>query len=132
MPAYTPNDPSYPQYPAPVHPTTTRDDDTKAPYDDLIDQYAAPYGNQASRTYAVDPTSMSRDGRQPSVPLSKHSFSTSKDFKSLDGHSQAHPDWEYPPQSTAEIEEKEKKTWRSVRSLPISRRHSRKPNAALL
>ncbi|EJF66490.1 hypothetical protein BD309DRAFT_127067 [Dichomitus squalens] len=114
MPAHTPNDPSYPQYPAPVYPTTSRDDEIKAPYDDLIDQYATPYGTQANRTFAVDPASMSRHGRQPSVPLSKHSYETSKDFKSLDGHGRDPPDWEYPPQlAKEETAEKEKKTWRS-------------------
>lgn len=108
---------SYLQYPAAIYPTASRDDETKAPYDDLIDQYAAPYGSQAHRTYAVDPASMSRHGRQPSFPTSKHSYDTSRDFKSTDGHKQDPPDWEYPPPpAKGEMVEKEVKTWRSVRS----------------
>ncbi|PIL29601.1 hypothetical protein GSI_08237 [Ganoderma sinense ZZ0214-1] len=115
MSAQTPSNPStsYPQYPAAVHPTS-RDDETKAPYDDLIDHYAAPYGSQAHRTYAVDPASMSRHVREPSFPLSKHSYDTSRDYKSADGHNHDPPDWEYPPPPTkGEKVEKEAKTWRS-------------------
>lgn len=122
MSAQTPSKPStsYPQYPAPVYPTTSRDDETKAPYDDLIDQYAAPYGSQAYRTYAVDPASMSRHDRKPSFPISKHSYDTSRDFKSADGHNQEPPDWEYPPPlAKGEQIEKESKTWRSVRPVLI-------------
>ena len=128
MSPHTPSNPStsYPQYPPAVYPTTSRDDETKAPYDDLIDQYAATYGSQAHTTYAVDPASMSRHGRQPSFPMSKHSYDTSTDFKSADGHKQDPPDWEYPPPpAKGEIVEKEAKTWRSVRPiLLISRRRA--------
>ncbi|KAI1797658.1 hypothetical protein LXA43DRAFT_259521 [Ganoderma leucocontextum] len=132
MSAQIPTNPStsYPKYPPAVHPT---DDETKAPYDDLIDQYAAPYGNQAHRTYAVDPTSMSQHARQPSFPMSKHSYDTSRDFKSVDAHNQDPPDWEYPPPlAKGEKVEKEVKTWRSVRPiLLMSRRHSRELDGPL-
>ncbi|TFK90216.1 hypothetical protein K466DRAFT_485138 [Polyporus arcularius HHB13444] len=105
-----PQDTSFPQYPAPVLPHPTRDDEAKAPYDDLIDQYASPYGNQAHRTYAVDPASLAGHARQPSYPLSKHSYTTSKDFKSLDSHGQDTPDWEYPPPLSKEDKKDEKET----------------------
>ncbi len=115
-----PQDSSFPQYPAPVLPHPTRDDEAKAPYDDLIDQYASPYGNQAHRTYAVDPASLAGHARQPSYPLSKHSYTTSKDFKSLDSHGQDTPDWEYPPPLSKEDKKDEKETsWSKVR-LPLS------------
>ena len=111
-----PQHPSYPQYPAPVHPS--RDDETKAPYDDLIDQYASPYGNQAHKTFAVDPASFSGHARQPSYPLSKHSYETSKDLKSLDSHAQDPPDWGYPPPLSKETKKDEKEsTWSKVRPL---------------
>lgn len=112
--------PSYPpQYPA-QPPLAHHDDDTKAPYDDLIDQYAAPYGTQTHRTYAVDPTSLnladSRHGRAPSYPLPKQSYSseTTKDIKSLEDHGPDPPDWGYPP-AAAQEDAKEEKSWTRVR-----------------
>ncbi|KAI0336060.1 hypothetical protein GY45DRAFT_1239290 [Cubamyces sp. BRFM 1775] len=108
--------PTYPpQYPA-QPPLAHHDDDTKAPYDDLIDQYAAPYGTQTHRTYAVDPTSLnlanSRHGRAPSYPLPKQSYSseTTKDIKSLEDHEPDPPDWGYPP-TAAQEDAKEEKSW---------------------
>ncbi|KAI0374406.1 hypothetical protein BV20DRAFT_936044 [Pilatotrama ljubarskyi] len=107
--------PSYPpQYPA-QPPLAHRDNDTKAPYDDLIDQYATPYGTQAHKTYAVDPASLnladSRHGRAPSYPLPKQSYSSdvTKDTKTLEGHGPDPPDWEYPP-TLAKGDAKEKET----------------------
>ncbi|KAI0757239.1 hypothetical protein C8Q80DRAFT_86117 [Daedaleopsis nitida] len=110
----------YPQYPAPTHSFSLRDDEPKANYDDLIDHYASPYGAQPHKTYAVDPASLARHGRQPSYPLSmsNQSFNQStKDFKSLDDHSQAHNDWGYPPplptgEHSKDDSEKEDKSWK--------------------
>lgn len=108
------NNPPYPQYPAPVHPPSSRDDDAKAPYDDLIDQYASPYGSQAHKTYAVDPAPFNH-ARQPSYPLSKQSHETSADSKS---HGYEVPDWEYPPQlaKDALVNERKDRSCASVRS----------------
>ncbi len=107
--------PSFPQYPAPAHPHSSRDDEPKANYDDLIDQYTAPYGNQSHKTYAVDP----RHGRQPSYPLSmsKDSYDTSRDLKSIDSHGRDPPDWEYPPPLAKEDTSKDEKEskWSRVR-----------------
>ncbi|KAI0735417.1 hypothetical protein C8Q76DRAFT_774192 [Earliella scabrosa] len=105
-----PSHSNWPQYPAPVHPSSPRDDEPKANYDELIDQYASPYGNQPHKTYAVDPASLSGLGRQPSHSMSKHSYETSKDFKSLDMHAQDPPDWEYPPPLAKEESSKEEKS----------------------
>ncbi|KAI0651619.1 hypothetical protein C8Q79DRAFT_1004894 [Trametes meyenii] len=99
--------PSYPpQYPA-QPPLAHRDDDTKAPYDDLIDQYSASYSTPTSRTYAVDPATIN-------FPPPKQSYSseTTKDFKSLEGHGHEPPDWEYPPTlAKGDTKEKENKSW---------------------
>ena len=117
-----PQHPSYPQYPAPVHPSSPRDDEPKANYDELIDQYASPYGNQPHKTYAVDPASLSGLGRQPSHSMSKHSYETSKDFKSLDMHAQDPPDWEYPPPLAKEESTKEEKSkWARVSTIVFPR-----------
>ena len=110
-----PADFSYPNYPAPVHPHNARDDDVKAPYDDLIDQYGSPYGAQPHKTFAVDPSALSSHARQPSYTVSNQSHETSKDLKSA--YSQDPPDWEYPPPLAKEeklIVEK-KTTWSKVR-----------------
>ncbi|KAL1952201.1 hypothetical protein VTO73DRAFT_1350 [Trametes versicolor] len=108
--------PSYPaQYPA-QPPLAYRDNDTKAPYDDLIDQYATPYGTPTPKTYAVDPSALTLTDSRPSYALPKQSYSSefTKDSKSLEDHGPEPPDWEYPPLTKGEKKEKEKdKSWRS-------------------
>ena len=93
------------------------DEDVKAPYDDLIDQYGAPYGAQPYKTFAVDPSAFSSHGRQPSYTVSNQSHETSKDFKSADGFAQEPPDWEYPPPLAKEgkVETEKKSKWAKVR-----------------
>lgn len=114
--------PSYPaQYPA-QPPLAYRDNDTKAPYDDLIDQYATPYGTPTPKTYAVDPAALTLTDSRPSYALPKQSYSSefTKDSKSLEDHGPEPPDWEYPPLTKGEKKEKEKdKSWRSVRAHTI-------------
>ncbi|KAI0768519.1 hypothetical protein BD413DRAFT_479103 [Trametes elegans] len=107
--------PDYPpQYPA-QPPAAHRDD--KAPYDDLIDQYASPYASPAPRAFAVDPASFnlpdSRHGRAPSYPIPKQSYSSefTKDTKSLEGHGPEPPDWEYPPILPKETVKEKNKSW---------------------
>ncbi|KAI0824105.1 hypothetical protein BC628DRAFT_1323383 [Trametes gibbosa] len=109
--------PAYPpQYPA-QPPLAHRDNDTKAPYDDLIDQYATPYTTTSPRTYAVDPASLnladSRHEYTPSYPKQSYSSEVTKDFKSIEDHGPEPPDWEYPPALTkGETKEAEKeKSW---------------------
>lgn len=82
------------------------DDDVKAPYDDLIDQYATPYQRQSDyKAYSLNPNDASHT-RQPSYPLShKQSYAgqtTGKD--SIDGRT----DWEYPPATVKQDKIKEK------------------------
>lgn len=110
-----PADFSYPNYPAPVHPHNARDDDVKAPYDDLIDQYGSPYGAQPHKTFAVDPSALSSHARQPSYTVSNQSHETSKDLKSA--YSQDPPDWEYPPPLAKEekLSVEKKTAWSKVR-----------------
>ncbi|KAI0639171.1 hypothetical protein C8Q77DRAFT_1184475 [Trametes polyzona] len=98
MSAVPPYPPQYPAQPPLAH----RDNDTKAPYDDLIDQYATPYGTQAHKTFAVDPASLNYadahfDSPAYSPPKQSYSSEVTKDTKSLEGHGPDPPDWEYPP-----------------------------------
>lgn len=51
----------------------------KASYDDLIDEYAAPFATNARhQTYAVETPTSKNHNRGPSFPLSKQSISSSK------------------------------------------------------
>ena len=88
------------------------DEDVKAPYDDLIDQYSSPYGSQPHRTFAVDPSAFSSHGCQPSYTVSNQSHET-KDFKSADPNP---PDWEYPPPLAKEgkLSVEQKSVWAKV------------------
>lgn len=96
------------------------DDDVKAPYDDLIDQYATPYQRQSDyKAYSVNPLDASKapHARQPSYPLSQkqsyNSEATGKD--SIDGDRDGN-DWEYPPPTLKQDKTKEKLNfWATVR-----------------
>ncbi|KAH9947662.1 hypothetical protein B0H21DRAFT_737476 [Amylocystis lapponica] len=76
------------------------DDDVKAPYDDLIDQYATSY-----KTYTVEPSAFdpSKDGHghTPSYSLShkqsRPSDVSSNDIKVHEDENAPRLDWEYPP-----------------------------------
>ncbi|OBZ79017.1 hypothetical protein A0H81_00538 [Grifola frondosa] len=111
------------QYPYPSAtpqqgPHSEEDEEIKAPYDDLIDQYATPYGHSAHKTYAVDPTSLNlaegRHGRSPSFPLSqKQSYSTDvavKDAKHIDDFEMDRPELGYPP-TTLKEEKPSRNCW---------------------
>ncbi|EMD41724.1 hypothetical protein CERSUDRAFT_110297 [Gelatoporia subvermispora B] len=101
--------------PAQRAPLDDDDDDIKAPYDDLIDQYATQY-----KAFSVDAasfnTSQGRHGRAPSIPLTqKQSFSTDthttgKDPDGLDGQ---RLDWGYPPTPCKE-EKKKRSLWHTI------------------
>jgi len=104
-------------YPAAIppaqHAPLDDDDDVKAPYDDLIDQYATQYG-----AYSVDVPSFDipqgRHGRAPSIPLTqKQSYSTDTTGKDTDGTDAQRLDWGYPPTSSQE-EKTKRKMWDTI------------------
>ena len=103
-------EPAYPpSTQQPVHHEDS-DEDTKAPYDDLIDQYATPFRqNPTHKAYTVDPSAFD------------HKNDSGKDVESAS--SQGH-DWAYPPATSAEEKGKGKAwTWSSVR--PVHPIHTR-------
>ena len=76
--------------------------DDKAPFDDLIDQYAVSY-----KAHVMDPTTLAGGHGDREPPLydlthqvtnfSDDSLKDIKDIKSLEGHRTERLDWEYPP-----------------------------------
>lgn len=76
--------------------------DDKAPFDDLIDQYAVSY-----QAHATNPATLAGGHSEREPPLydlthqdtnfSDDSFKDIKDIKSLEGHRTERLDWEYPP-----------------------------------
>ena len=90
-------------------------EDTKAPYDDLIDQYAIPFSqNPKHKSVTVDPSAFNSSERSlPYNPSHKQATSdvTSKD---LEGTSSQGHDWGYPPPSVPPPIEKEKLNWLSM------------------
>ena len=76
--------------------------DDKAPFDDLIDQYAVSY-----KAHATDPPALAGGHGDREPPLydlthqvtnfSDDSLKDIKDIKSLEGHRTERLDWEYPP-----------------------------------
>ena len=95
--------PDYPDYPPPVHPHNAHDDDAKAPYDDLIDQYATPFQQNARhKVHKVEPLAFDQK--------------TDGSGKDLEGASSNGHDWAYPPTASSEEKGKGKAwTWRMVR-----------------
>ena len=85
----------------PPHPED--DEDTKAPYDDLIDQYATPFRQTAQhKVHKVEPLTFDQK--------------TDGSGKDLEGASSTGHDWAYPPATTTEEKGKGKAlTWSSVR-----------------
>lgn len=74
------------------------DEDTKAPYDDLIDQYALPYRqNSQHKAYTVDPSAFNAADRS-------HKSASEDRGKDLEEASSQGHDWAYPP--TLSLEEK--------------------------
>ena len=90
------------------------DEDTKAPFDDLIDQYALPYSqNSQHKSYTMDPAVFGAGDRT-------HNSTGERRGKDLEEASSQGHDWAYPP--TAALEEKSKSgkkalTWSTVRVL---------------
>jgi hypothetical protein len=103
------------------YPSTTQqssrideDEDSKVPFDDLIDQYATPFSqNSVHKAYKVDPSAFDR----------KTTFDDSgKDLESASSHGH---DWAYPPTTATEEKGKRKAwTWSSVRAVYSARRCS--------
>lgn len=85
------------------------DEDTKSPYDDLIDQYAVPFSQNAKhKSFKVDSLAFDAADR-----THKTSEDTGKD---LEGASSQGHDWAYPPTTPTEEKGKGKPwTWSSVR-----------------
>ncbi|KAI0082250.1 hypothetical protein K474DRAFT_1681566 [Panus rudis PR-1116 ss-1] len=113
---YPPNSPAYPaSHPQPPH---FDDEDTKAPYDDLIDQYATPFRqNPQHKAYSIDPSALSASDRsaQPtSYPLTHKktnmSDATSKD---LEAGTTEGVDWGYPP-PLPKVEKDKPNWWATV------------------
>lgn len=88
----------------------------KAPYDDLIDQYAIPYRqNSSHKSYSVEPSAFKTDPNGPrTYPLSqKTSLTSDVTGKDLgDASSDAH-DWAYPPPASKE-EVAKTSIWRTI------------------
>ncbi|KAH9937463.1 uncharacterized protein B0H18DRAFT_970755 [Fomitopsis serialis] len=95
--------------------------DDKAPFDDLIDQYAV--------SYAAEPVPLAggRADREPplyalSHQVSNYSDDSFKDVKTLEGHRTERLDWEYPP-AAAKIEpvkqEESVSWWQVARAMLI-------------
>lgn len=98
----------------PAYPPTSQqpshedfDEDTKAPYDDLIDQYATPFRqNSNHKSYKVDPSAFD------------HKTTSDGSGKDLENASSNGHDWAYPPSAPSEEKGKAKAlTWSAVRTL---------------
>ena len=85
------------------------DEDSKSPYDDLIDQYAVPFGqNPKHKSFKVDTSAFNAADRPH-----KSSEDTGMD---MEGASSQGHDWAYPPTTPTEEKGKSKAlTWSSVR-----------------
>lgn len=101
-------EPSYPSTQHPHHDDDS-DEDVKAPYDDLIDQYATPFSqNSQHKVHKVEP-----------LAFDQKTNATGKDLEgaSSDGH-----DWAYPPAPTAnEKGQRKPLTWSTVCANPPCR-----------
>ncbi|KAH9835778.1 uncharacterized protein C8Q71DRAFT_763390 [Rhodofomes roseus] len=99
--------------------------DDKAPFDDLIDQYAVNY-----KAHAAEPAPLAggRGDREPplydlSHQVSNYSDDSFKDVKTLEGHRTERLDWEYPPPAVktepVKLEEESVSWWEVVRATLI-------------
>ena len=110
----SPITPSYPAHPPPAHqPQLDDDDDVKAPYDDLIDQYATPYrSNSKHKTFNL----AGQTNGAPTYPLThKKTNNSDASTKDLEGSTSEGADWGYPP-GPPKVEEKKPNFWSSVRT----------------
>jgi len=97
----------------PAHRRSHLDGDDRAPFDDLIDQYATSY-----KAHTADPPPFDEadheDRELPLYPLahqqSNYSEISFKDVKNLEDHSTQRLDWEYPPPKTNPDKEVEKES----------------------
>lgn len=111
---HNPSSPNYPAHPPQAHqPQFDDDDDVKAPYDDLIDQYATPYrSNSPHKTFNLT------DGRTgvPTYPLThKHTNNSDDSGKDIEGSTSEGTDWGYPP-GPPQVDKEKKSWWSSVRT----------------
>ncbi|KAH8100528.1 hypothetical protein BXZ70DRAFT_1022471 [Cristinia sonorae] len=83
------------------------DEDAKAPYDDLIDQYAAPYTSNAQhKTFNL------AHGRTTSFPLThKPTNPSDVSTKDIEGSTTEGHDWGYPPGPPAAEKEEQQSVW---------------------
>jgi hypothetical protein len=93
------------------------DEDFKAPYDDLIDQYATPFSKTSQhKAYNVDPSAFDKGASRYSLDHKPTHMtdSTGKDLEGSTAH--GHDDWEYPPPKARENkqEKKEKRSCMAV------------------
>lgn len=96
------------------------DEDTKAPYDDLIDQYAIPFHpNPSHKAYNVNSAAFAMPDPSLSDPyLSQKTTRTSDGFgKDSEGASSDAHGWAYPPSATKEEEKPKVSLWEMVREL---------------
>ncbi len=84
------------------------EEDLKAPYDDLIDQYAIPYRqNPTHKAYAVDPSAFESDDLSQKPSRTTEASDKDLEYASTDGHN-----WGYPP--VAQKEKRERGHWWSA------------------
>jgi len=99
-------------------PSSSQEDDDKAGYDDLIDEYAAPYTRQSQhKTYTIQPQSLSYSQstrRDQSFPVSlDNSSSSDLAYKPKGPNVSTSTDWGYPPTSPAK-EPETRTIWQRV------------------
>ncbi|PSR71279.1 hypothetical protein PHLCEN_2v12793 [Hermanssonia centrifuga] len=89
------------------------EEDLKAPYDDLIDQYAIPYRqNPTHKAYAVDPSAFESDDLSQKPSRTTEASDKDLEYASTDGHN-----WGYPP--VAQKEKRERGHWWSAVRLDL-------------
>lgn len=93
------------------------DEDTKVPYDDLIDQYAIPFHHNAShKAYNVDSAAFAMPDTPNAPYLSQKTTRTSDGFgKDSEGASSDAHGWAYPPSAAKEEEKTKTPLWEMVR-----------------
>ena len=95
------------------------DEDRKAPYDDLIDQYAIPFHqNPSHKAYNVDSAAFAMPDSSIGDPyLSQKTSRTSDGFgKDSEAASSDAHGWAYPPVATKEEEKTKASLWETVRA----------------
>ncbi|TCD70065.1 hypothetical protein EIP91_005046 [Steccherinum ochraceum] len=104
--------PNYPAPPPSAYQPQFDDEDVKAPYDDLIDQYATPYrSNSQHKTFDL---AAGRNSSAPGYPLT-HKQTNNSDVtgKDIEGSTAEGTDWGYPP-PPPQVDTEKKSFWSSV------------------